>query len=288
MLLVNFLNFLKKGLTMANNTIDKYTSEKNLLDYKENLLRNFLQNIEAGDVMVQRSEFQAINIGDSLENILKKIENCNQEIIPVFVDNIDDVQGCVRVEDIYKKLYRMYNISYVKGKKPVVKLGENHLKSITLNVIIVSPLMPLVNLLESMQFDKIGMAVVADEFGGTQGFITNSTIINYLAKECNNNTIKIKTNAEGKMRIDAKMDLEDFEEFLVNYLKTKKLDKKDAEIIKHIENNIEAKTVGGFICSFTGHIPTINSSIIIGEIVFDIISATPRKINTVELKIKDF
>ena len=287
MILVNIWTLLKKFFNSFQSLIDKHINNKNDTNYKENLLRNFLQSIEAGDVMMQRSEIQAISFNDSLETILKKIDSCHQEIIPVYQDNIDDVQGCVKVEDIYKKLYKMYNISYVKGKKPIVKLGENHLKSITLNVIVVSPAMPLVNLLESMQFDKIGMAVVADEFGGTQGFITNGSIINYLAQECDNNAIKIKTNAEGKMRIDAKMDLEDFQEFLENYFAAKKNNKKNFEIINHIKNNLEAKTVGGFICSFTGHIPTVNSTITIGEIVFDIVSATPRKINSLELKIKD-
>ena len=287
MITLNVLTTIKKTLNNFQNFIEKHIQNKTPSNYKENLLRNFLQSIEAGDVMIQRSEVQAISFNDSIETILKKIDNCTQDIIPVYQDNIDDVQGCVRVEDIYRKLYKMYNASFLKGKKPVVKLGENHLKSITLNVIVVSPVMQLVNLLESMQFDKIGMAVVADEFGGTQGFITNSTIIKYLAQECDNNTIKIKTNAEGKMRIDAKMDIEDFQEFLENYLATKKTNKKTFEIVNHIKNNLEAKTVGGFICSFTGHIPTANSSITIGEVIFDIVSATPRKINSLEIKLKD-
>lgn len=286
---MNLINYplVKKTITNFQSLIDKYIYKKDSINYKENLLRNFLQNIEAGDVMIQRSEIPAINLTDSIEMILKKIDNCSLDIIPVYQNNIDDVKGCVKIEDIYKKLYKMYNNSFIKGKKPIVKLGENHLKSITLNVIVVSDTMPLVNLLESMQFDKIGMAVVADEFGGTQGFITHSTIIKYLAKECDSNTVKIKTNAEGKMRIDAKMDLEDFQEFLENYFHTKKPHKKHFEIINHIKNNLEDKTVGGFICSFTGHIPANNTSLTIGEITFDIISATERKINTVELKIKE-
>jgi CBS domain containing-hemolysin-like protein len=280
-------NLFKKSLNKFQILIDKYIYKKDIVNYKENLLRNFLQNIEAGDVMVQRSEIPAINLTDSIEVVLKKIDNCALDIIPVYQNNIDDVKGCVKIEDIYKKLYKMYNNSFIKGKKPIVKLGENHLKSITLNVIVVSDTMPLVNLLESMQFDKIGMAVVADEFGGTQGFITNSTIIKYLAKECDNNTVKIKTNSEGKMRIDGKMDLEDFQEFLENYFITKKPNKKNFEIINYIKNNLEDKTVGGFICSFTGHIPSVNSVVVIGEVTFEIISGTPRKINTVELKFKD-
>ena len=148
--------------------------------------------------------------------------------------------------------------------------------------------MRLATLLDSMQIDKVGMAVVADEFGGSQGFITNGSIIKYLAQECDSTELKLKPDSTGKVRIDAKMDLEDFLHILENYLNTKMPNTKTFEVINHIKNNLEeSRTVGGFICSFTGKIPAVNSYLTIGEIVFRIVEAGPRKINTIEFNLSE-
>jgi CBS domain containing-hemolysin-like protein len=90
------------------------------------------------------------------------------------------------------------------------------------------------------------------------------------------------------VRIDAKMDLEDFLHILENYLNTKMTNTKSFEVINHIKNNLEeSRTVGGFICSFTGKIPLANTYLTIGEILFRIVEAGPRRINTVEFSLKE-
>ncbi|NOZ33254.1 MAG: CBS domain-containing protein, partial [Alphaproteobacteria bacterium] len=147
-------------------------------DGERMLLENVLNlaNVRVGDVMVPRADIESVNSGDSIADLVNQFRRAEHSRLPVFRDNLDQIVGMIHIKDLVGYLADEVP-DPASGKLPV-RLRSSLLRS-TINktelvrsVLYVPPSMPVPDLLQSMQATRIHMAIVVDEYGGTDGLVT--------------------------------------------------------------------------------------------------------------------
>ena len=142
--------------------------EKGTIEQDEKqLLNNVFEfnDIIVSEAMTPRTEMYAININEDIKKVLDEIDEFKYSRIPVYEENIDNIKGILYVKDILKPL------------------KDN--ETIDINKLIREPYFVPVSkdideLFKEMQQNKIQMAIVIDEYGGTAGLITMEDIIEEL------------------------------------------------------------------------------------------------------------
>lgn len=272
--------FFNLGKKVLNEDIEEF-----IRDESKDILRICFDGIEAEDVMIQRSEIRGICLEDPILDSLSLLvnENNSSDIIPVFKKNLDDVYGCIKLGESLNKLIINKDSAKILSD---FNAQKQFYKSIVYRIKLISPSMKLKHIMDDIKLNKTQMFVVVDEFGGSQGFVTNQSIINFLSIAGGSPQFPIEPNEHGNLIIDSKMLLEDFLEVIKNFFAKNKPndDTEDMEIVKQINKFLdETRTVGGFVCSFTGRIPVINETIQVAEITFQVKEADLRRIKTLEV-----
>ncbi len=142
---------------------EKGTIEKG----EQQLLNNVFEfnDIIVSEVMTPRTDMYAIDINDNIEELLEQIDEYKYSRIPVYEENIDDIKGILFVKDILKPL---------KNKEKI------NIKKIMREPYFVPESKDIDELFKEMQQNKVQMAIVIDEYGGTAGLITMEDIIEEL------------------------------------------------------------------------------------------------------------
>ena len=142
---------------------EKGTIEKG----EQQLLNNVFEfnDIIVSEVMTPRTDMYAIDINDNIEELLEQIDEYKYSRIPVYEESIDDIKGILFVKDILKPLKNKEKIDIKKIMREPYFVPES--KDID-------------ELFKEMQQNKVQMAIVIDEYGGTAGLITMEDIIEEL------------------------------------------------------------------------------------------------------------
>ncbi len=117
------------------------------------------------DVMVARAEVKAVEVGMELSDLLKYFAECTHSRLPVFRESLDDPIGFVHIKDVVSELAR----DGEPQKHPLERLHRE--------VLYVPPSMMLTDLLVKMQSTRIHLALVVDEYGGTDGLVTLEDLV---------------------------------------------------------------------------------------------------------------
>ena len=154
----------------AGETADFTVSERTIL---QNVLTLGDKHVE--DVMVPRADIEAIDIECTLGDIVARFRKAGHSRIPVYADNIDNITGFIHVKDALRRITELVNDP---AREVPVKLISPALRSklgkldLVRSVLFVPPLMPVGDLLQQMQLKRTHMAIVIDEYGGTDGVVT--------------------------------------------------------------------------------------------------------------------
>ena len=142
---------------------EKGTIEKG----ERQLLNNVFEfnDIIVSEIMTPRTDMYAIDINDKIEDVLDEIDEFKYSRIPVYEENVDDIKGILFVKDILKPLKNNEKIEIDKIIREPYFVPES--KDID-------------ELFKEMQQNKVQMAIVIDEYGGTAGLITMEDIIEEL------------------------------------------------------------------------------------------------------------
>ena len=142
--------------------------EKGTIEKGERLLLNNVfefNDIIVSEIMTPRIDMYAIDINDKIEDVLDEIDEFKYSRIPVYEENVDDIKGILFVKDILKPLKDNEKIEIDKIIREPYFVPES--KDID-------------ELFKEMQQNKVQMAIVIDEYGGTAGLITMEDIIEEL------------------------------------------------------------------------------------------------------------
>lgn len=192
------------------------------------------EQLRVDDVMVPRAEIKAVEAGTNLQELLEYFAECTHSRLPVFRETLDDPIGFVHIKDLVGEL--------AKGGTP----PRRPLETLHRTVLYVPPSMKLADLLVKMQATRIHLALVVDEYGGTDGLLTLEDLVEVIVGD-----IEDEHDDEEAMFVrrgpriweaDARTEIEDFlEETSVDL----SLDELDADI----------DTLGGVAFALAGKVP---------------------------------
>jgi CBS domain containing-hemolysin-like protein len=154
----------------SGETADFSESERAIL---QNVLQLGEKRVE--DVMVPRADIEAIDIESTLGEMIARFRQVGHSRIPVYAENIDNISGFIHVKDALRRITATVT---EPGKEIPIRLVSPALKQrlgkldIVRTVLFVPPLMPVGDLLQQMQQKRVHMAIVIDEYGGTDGVVT--------------------------------------------------------------------------------------------------------------------
>ena len=226
------------------------------------LLSNILalRDIAVVDVMIPRADIAAIDIDTSKDELFKFLSECQFSRFPIYKETLDDVIGTVHVKDIMAALAENKDIN---------------LKNILTEIPIVSPSMPILDLVLKMRSSSRHMAMVIDEYGGIDGLITLADVIEAIIGEIDDEhdtqeEPQMIKNPDGSITADARVDLVDFERQVGNILGK--------------EEREESDTIGGLVFDLAGRVPARGEVITHPSgMLFEILEADPRRICRVKI-----
>jgi len=233
---------------------------------EQQMIENVLQlsNTTAGEIMTPRTDIVALEVNSDLQTVLDTINRAGHTRVPVYEDNIDNIIGLVYAKDLLTEF----------NKRP----EDFNLRDKIREAYFVPETKPLRVLLHEFQNQKLHIAVVLDEYGGTAGIITLEDILEELVGEITDEYEKappepVKEIDPNTFEVDAKTRVNDLNDMF-------DLDLPEDE---------DYDTIGGFVFSHLGYIPKSGETFDYRDLKFTILSAEPRRIRRLKIqKIPDF
>lgn len=226
-----------------------------------------LRNKRVEDVMIPIADIQAVPVIISSEELVQVFRETGFTRLPVFDGTLDTPLGFVNLKDF--ALTHGFNC----GAEPF------DLRALTRDLIFVPPSMPLGVLLQKMQNDRVHMALVIDEYGGTDGLLTIEDLIEQVVGDIEDEhdtdeAALWSAEKPGVYLAEAKAPLEEFEAELG--IPLTQADEIDEE---------EIDTLGGLVVMLAGHVPAR------GEVIkhpegpeFEIVEADPRRVKRMRVR----
>lgn len=254
---------------------DEPNGEKEL---EREVLMNAAENfhiLKVEDVMVPRADIIAVDIDISLKDLAKSFQDAGHSRLPIFKETLDEPTGLVHVKDLLP--YLSFD---ARGRTGKTYPDKKIVKKIQRNVLFVPPSMAAEDLLKKMQVGRMHMAIVVDEYGGTDGLVTLEDLIEPIVGNIEDEhddsepEIKIINPPKGQTywEVDARVDIEAFE-------------KEFGRDIATPEEDDEVDTLGGVVFSLAGRVPER------GEIVrhpygieFEVLDADARRIKRLRVR----
>jgi magnesium and cobalt transporter len=227
-----------------------------------NLLR--LGELKVADVMVPRAEIIAVDETIGLAELLKLFREAQHSRLPMFRETLDDPTGLIHVKDVLGLLQAEPDGAYCLS--PNAKIT-----ALRRPILFAPPSMRALDLLLKMQASHTHLALVIDEYGGTDGLVSIEDIIEQIvgdiADEHDEVTAALKPDG-GSLIADARMDLDDF-----------KTETGHEFLLEEGEDAPDIDSLGGLVVLLLGRVPQR------GEIVahpdgteFQVLEADPRRV----------
>ena len=243
--------------------VEEANEEGDMEDHEADLITNALEfnDLDVGEILTPRTDMIAVDIDeDTTEEIELKYRDSGFSRLPVYQDNIDNVIGVLIEKDFY------YHLLYEKSKdiKPILK-----------DVLYTSEQVKISSLLKQFQTSKTHMAIVVDEYGGTQGIITMEDILEELVGEIYDEHDEVieyyKKIDDNTYLVKADVDYDDmFEHFGID-----------------IDEEYEFNTTSAWVIDMLDKIPTIGDSFDYKNMHIEVTDADSKKVNEVKITFKN-
>ncbi len=224
--------------------------------------------LRVSDVMIPRADIVAVDEETSLADFIALFREVQHSRLPVYRETLDVPTGLVHIKDVLAFMQIQPDGSFRWKDGPISQFKRE--------LLFVPPSMPLVDLLLKMQTMHTHLALVIDEYGGTDGIVSIEDIIEEIvgdiADEHDEDTARIRKSDDGTYIADARTDLEDFRAQTAIALSPEDADQ-------------EIDTLGGLVVSLLGRVPQR------GEIVthpsgyeFEVLEADPRRVKRLRVR----
>jgi len=254
------------------------------------MLRNILNLHERriADVMVQRADIIAVKRDISLGELMDRFENAGHSRLVVYNETLDDPEGMVHIRDLLVYMTvkaRTSDTTKTKRKKPLpagldlraVNLAlPLHDADIIRKLLYVPPSMRAIDLLAQMQASRIHLALVVDEYGGTDGLVSIEDIVEQIVGEIDDEhdsaePPSIVRQSDNSFVADARASLEDVRSVI-------------GEDFVTGEAGEEVATLGGYLVSFVGRLP-VRGEVISGpgNYEVEVLDADPRRVKRLRI-----
>jgi CBS domain containing-hemolysin-like protein len=231
------------------------------------MLRNLLHfgDQTAGEIAVTRGDIMAVPADIGFDALIQAFADAGHSRLPVYGESLDDVVGMVHIKDVF-----MANV----GASP-----ERSLAALMREPLFVPESMGVLELLARMRSQRIHLAVVVDEFGGTEGLVTIEDVVEEIVGEIEDEHDEDEGGMltmldDGLWEADARLELEELAQAVDS---------------RFSSDQDEVDTLGGLMFLLAGHIPAK------GECVthqsgwkMETVDSDPRRIIRVRLHAPDF
>jgi CBS domain containing-hemolysin-like protein len=197
------------------------------------MLRNLLHFGEqtAGEIAVTRGDIIAVPSDISFDDLVRAFADAGHSRLPVYGESLDQVIGMVHIKDVF-----IVNVDPSKDRAMAGLMREP---------LFVPESMGVIELLARMRAQRIHLAIVVDEFGGTEGLVTIEDVVEEIVGEIEDEHDEAEAGMltmldDGLWEADARVELEELAEAVDPRLSSDK---------------DEVDTLGGLIFLLTGHIP---------------------------------
>ena len=235
------------------------------------MLANLLKfgELRVDDVMVPRADIVAVEETTSLCDLVRAFREAQHSRLPLYRETLDDPTGLIHIKDV---------MSLVEiGADGLLRWPEVPITKVKRDLLFVPPSMPARELLLKMQTTHMHLALVIDEYGGTDGLVSIEDLVEEIVGDIDDEhdvdeSPRLRTLADGVYEADARLDLEDFK------------DQTGLEFVP-VDPDEEVDTLGGLVVSLLGRVPQR------GEIVpypdgheFEVLEADPRRVRRLRIR----
>ena len=209
------------------------------------------------EVMVPRLDMVAIEAGASLKEAAAAIVEYGHSRLPVYVETIDDVLGIVYVRDLLAAIANPES--------------ESDLRSLTRPAFIVPETKRVDELLEEFRERRTQIAIVVDEYGGTEGLVTMEDVLEEIVGEIEDEFSRVREaeitrGEEGAFYVSAGLSTEDVQDLFGISIESEDFD-----------------TVGGFVYHNLGRIPQVGDVVESGELRVEVMAVAGRRLRTLKI-----
>jgi CBS domain containing-hemolysin-like protein len=231
------------------------------------------QSLRISDVMTPRADISSIEISTPLAEVVRRFVSVEHSRMPIYRETLDDPVGVVHIKDVLK----LITPGEDGAETASLPWREAVLHKIRREVLYVPASMRAADLLLRMRVARIHMALVIDEFGGTDGLVTLEDLIEAVVGEISDehdeqSTPSMISRPGGLLEADARMPLDELEALL------------DAELTPpDLEEEID--TLAGLIAILAGRVPQRGEVIVHPDgFEFEVMEADPRRIRRVRIR----
>jgi CBS domain containing-hemolysin-like protein len=214
-------------------------------------------NTSAREVMVPRTEMLAIDIDTPRDRILRIVTEEGYSRVPIYKGSLDNIIGVVYTKDL---------ITLLENRDLII------LQDILRPPYFVPDAIKISKLMRDLQQKKIHMAIVVDEFGGTQGIITMEDILEEIVGEIHDEYDEVlkdvEQSADGSALVNGRIAIEVFNE----------------KFEGGIPEDPEYETLNGFLAKHTGRLPEVQEEIRYGNLQFTVLKKSNRRIRLVKVR----
>ncbi|MEN5083928.1 hemolysin family protein [Bosea sp. TWI1241] len=237
------------------------------------------------DVMIPRADIVAVPIDASLAELMARFRAAGHSRLPVYGESLDDPRGMIHIRD-FMDFIAMSAVpdgataGNGPGKVTIDLATTIEQANIQRPVLYVPPSMPAVDLLVRMQATRTHIALVIDEYGGTDGLISIEDLIEIVVGEIedehdHDEGPTIAPAGEDAFIADARATLEELRE-------ATGIDLSRAEVADDVD------TLGGLIVTLAGHVPARGEEVEGPEgLLFEVLDADPRRVKRLRIRRRD-
>jgi magnesium and cobalt transporter len=260
---------MRESLEEVIEESDRQSSD--LSPQERRMLANLLKfgELRVGDVMVPRADIIAVEEQTSVKQLIESLRSEQHSRLPVYRETLDDPIGLVHVKDVLSLVDIGEDGSMHWPDVPIAKIRRN--------LLFVPASMPALDLLLKMQTTHMHLALVIDEYGGTDGLVTIEDLVEEIVGDIDDEhdvaeAPQLLALPDGGWEADARLDLDDFRE-------------QTGIDLEPADEDEEVDTLGGLVVALLGRLPQR------GEIVhhptgleLQVLEADPRRVKRLRLR----
>ena len=224
---------IEEAIDEAEESQGSHAVAGDLTPTERQMLRNLLHFGEqtAGDICVTRGDIMAVASNISFDDLIRAFADAGHSRLPVYGESLDEVVGMVHIKDVF-----MANVDASKDRSLAALMREP---------LFVPESMGVLELLARMRSQRIHLAIVVDEFGGTEGLVTIEDVVEEIVGEIEDEHDEAEQGMltmldDGLWEADARLELEE----LASSVDPRLSSEED-----------EVDTLGGLVFLLAGHIP---------------------------------
>ena len=209
----------------------------------------------AREVMTSRMDIVSVEIQTSFPDVLKCIVENNYSRIPVYQKTQDNIKGVLYIKDLLPHINKPANFRWQSLIRPPYFVPETKM---------------IDDLLRDFQTNKVHIAIVVDEFGGTSGLVTMEDIIEEIVGEIND---EYDDEEKSYVRLNQNTYVFEAKTLLADFTRIMNVDDDFFESVQG-----EADTLAGLLLEIKGEFPELHEKIVFDNFSFEVLEMDDRRI----------